>query len=206
MTTSDNLLLSALSCSRSVADYETCEIVCEDIYDYSSQSFSISAFSAARLLKPLCLRASWRLRFWANLSRSRFISSFCFCSISNGGCWDRSESVSRDHTKLTAEDLSCSYSAFLRASSSVSSSKKDRSRSFLTAGVELTLLLRSVVGKRQTVSIFYNLERNRKVHLSAHVEFVGLLVVLDCQSLVMHRVVKLVWDKFCFQQSQTATT
>ena len=30
-----------------------------------------------------------------------------------------------------------------------------------------------------TIAILYGLQWNRKIHLSAHVEFVGVLVVLD---------------------------
>ena len=56
-----------------------------------------------------------------------------------------------------------------------------------------------------TVSIFYGLQRNGKVHLPTHVKFVSVLVVLDGQGLVVHWVIELVRDKFGFEQSEAVT-
>lgn len=104
-----------------------------------------------------------------------------------------------EDVRLTAEDLSCSYSAFWRANFSDSSSKRDCSCSFFTAKVDRLVLISCFLAHRPTVSIFHSLQRDRKIYLSTHVEFVGLLEVLDCESLVVHGIVELVGYQLCFK-------
>jgi len=52
---------------------------------------------------------------------------------------------------------------------------------------------------RPTISILYSLQWDCKVHLPTHIEFVGVLEVLDREGLVMHRIVELIGDKFRFK-------